>query len=125
MRVLIVEDEALLAMSYKMSLDGGECDVVGIAPNAEAANKMAGSLRPDVVLMDIKLEGDMDGIESARFIMEHYNIPVIFITGNTDEETRQRALKLNPSGYLAKPIDCEKLHKSLCIENTLPRSTQK
>jgi len=119
LRVLIVEDEALLAMSYRMALDGGGCEVVGIASNAADANIMARELAPDVVLMDIKLKGNVDGIETARHIITRYNIPVIFVTGNTDEETRKRALEVNPKGYLEKPIDCEKLQRALCMDESL------
>lgn len=116
MRILIVEDEALLAMSYKMSLEGGTCKVVGIAATAERAIAMAGRDLPDVVLMDIKLRGKVDGIEAARQIMETLHIPIIFITGNTDEETKQRALQTNPKAYLEKPIDCDELQQYLCRE---------
>jgi DNA-binding NarL/FixJ family response regulator len=102
-----------------MALEGGGCEVVGIASSAREAYSMAKARRPDVVLMDIKLKGREHGIESARSIIANYDIPVIFITGNTDEETKKRALQVNPAGYLEKPIDCEKLHQALCEEQTL------
>lgn len=119
MRVLIVEDEALLAMSYRMALDGGECNVVGVAKSADEALRLTGKHQPDVVLMDIRLRGKLDGIEAAKTIMNTHGTAVIFVTGNTDEETRTRALSIKPKAYLEKPIDCEKLHQALCVDKIM------
>ena len=114
MKILIVEDEALLAMSYKMALHGGACEVVGIARNAEEALRLTKEKQPEVVLMDIKLQGQVDGIEVAREILRDLKISVIYMTGNTDEETKKRALGTHPMAYLEKPVDCEKLQQLLC-----------
>jgi len=119
LKVLIVEDEALLAMSYKMALEEGEFEVVGIASSADEAFRLSVTKKPEVVLMDITLKGELDGIDSAKFIRTNYNIPIIFITGNTDEMTKKRALEVKPRGYLEKPVDCEKLHQALCADNSL------
>lgn len=120
MRVLIVEDEAVLALSYKMALDGGGCEVIGIAASARSAIAMTEQQHPDIVLMDIRLQGQMDGIEAAEVITKSFNTPIIYMTGNTDSETRERALLTNPRAYLEKPIDCEKLHAYLCVGESLP-----
>lgn len=111
MKVLIVEDEALLAMSYKMDLEAGDYNIVGIASNADAAFRLTELHKPDVILMDIKLQGKVDGIAAAQKIMASYNIPIIYITGNIDELTKQRAMDTNPKGYMEKPVDSEKLSK--------------
>ncbi len=116
MKILIVEDESLLAMSYKMSLSLDNCEVIGIAATANEAFRLVVAHKPDVVLMDISLKGDIDGIEAAKTISDDYGIPIVFITGNTDKLTKDRALKVNPKGYLDKPINCEKLHRVLCLE---------
>ena len=114
MKILIVEDEALLAMSYKMALNGKDCQVVGIADSSEEALKLVRELTPDVVLMDIKLKGTIDGIETAKTIMQTSSAQIIYITGNTDEHTKERALRTKPKAYMGKPIDCAKLFKLLC-----------
>lgn len=118
MKILIVEDEALLAMSYMMALEGGDCKVVGVARDAEEAVAMAAAEKPDIVLMDIKLPGGHDGVDAAREIIERFNIPIVYITSNTDEATRQRAIKTGPKAYLEKPVDCEKLHRYICLNLT-------
>ena len=108
--VLIVEDEALLAMTYEMGLNNSEkCKSAGIAYNGEDAVNQCLDCKPSVVLMDIKLSGKMDGIEAASKIIEKHAIPIIFITSNTDEHTELRARKLNPVAYWQKPIAPEKL----------------
>jgi len=119
MKILIVEDEALLAMSYKMTLDMGNCEVVGIAATAQEAIDISREKRPDVVLMDIKLQGKLDGIEAAKEIIDSFSIPIIFLTGNADEKTRTRALSVKPIAYLEKPINCDLLYAELCVEGNM------
>jgi len=104
-KVLIAEDEALLAMSYQMSLELKGCEVVGIATTGQQAIDMANSAAPDIVLMDIKLKGSMDGIDAAIQIKKIHNIPIIYITGNTDDRTRERAFLTHPLRYLEKPVE--------------------
>ena len=115
-KIMIVEDEPILALMYCKSLEKYNYDVSGIVTTGEDAVQKAGELNPDIVLMDIILEGEMDGIEAAAIINEKYNIPVIFITGNNDKSTKNRALATKPLDYLLKPINIESLHR---IINTL------
>ena len=117
-KVLIAEDESLLALSYKLGLEKRDCEVVGIVDTGEKAVVESEKEHPDVVLMDIKLAGIMDGIEAARLIMEKHGISCLIITGNTDEGTKNRALELvGPKRYIQKPVDSKKI--SIAVQNTL------
>jgi DNA-binding NarL/FixJ family response regulator len=103
--ILIVEDEVILAMEYEMIVKDMGYKVPRMAFSGYDALLLSDLYRPSVVLMDIKLAGHMDGIDTAKNIQERLNIPVVFITGNTDEEIRQKALSINPAGYLSKPLN--------------------
>lgn len=103
-RILIVEDEAILAMSFKQYLTSFGFDVVGIASTGEDAIKQTSESEADLVLMDIILKGDMDGIEAATLILEDYDIPVVYLTAHPEENIMNRAKKTFPYGYITKPI---------------------
>lgn len=106
-KVLIVEDEAIIALTYKRALqDYYITNTVSTGLDAITSVK---NNPPDLILMDIMLEGDMDGIEAARQIQNFSEIPFFFLSGNTDKKTIEKALKLNPCGYLKKPVN----HKEL------------
>ena len=107
LKVLIVEDEALLALAYQMALVKGDCEVVGIAKTAQEAIDIVEHNKPDVVLMDIFIKGDRDGISLTETLRECFDIPIIYISGNTDEQTRLRAEMTNPTAYFDKPVDCD------------------
>jgi CheY-like chemotaxis protein len=102
--ILIVEDEVLLAMNTKLSLEDNGYHVAGIATTAGQTLSIIDKGRPDAVLVDIKLSGEMNGIDLAKKIMRDYGIPVIYITGNTDERTIRRAEETGPAGLLRKPL---------------------
>lgn len=108
-RILIVEDEAVLAMMYKLGLENDKCTVVGVAHTGASAIEKAGETLPDLVLMDIKLRGAMDGVDAAIEIRKRYGTPIVYVTGNTDEHTRQRAIETDPLRYLEKPIESDAL----------------
>jgi len=103
-RILIVEDEVVVAMELEQKLAQLGYQVSGITAYGEEAVRTAGELRPDLVLMDIKLAGKIDGIEAASYIHNVYNIPVVFLTAHSDESTLQRAKLSEPFGYLVKPF---------------------
>jgi DNA-binding response OmpR family regulator len=102
--IIIVEDEAIVAMENKMNLNGVGHQILAIVSTADAALKAFNESTPDLLLMDIKLKGDMDGIEVMHVIREHSNVPVIFLTGNSDSKTKQRAANISNSSYMQKPI---------------------
>jgi CheY-like chemotaxis protein len=101
-KILVVEDERITAEDIRAGLISEDYDVVEICSRGEDAVIQAGKLKPDLVLMDIKLEGKMDGIEAAGEIRRLYDIPVIYLTAYSDEKTIERAKKTEPSGFLVK-----------------------
>ena len=110
-KILIVEDEAILAMCLQdklVDLGYGLPPAVG---SGEQAVQTALEYRPDLVLMDIKLNGKIDGLEAARQIHEFCETPVIFMSAYSDIDTLQRALLAGPAGYLVKPVRLETLGK--------------
>ena len=87
--------------------------VVGTAMKGEDAISLAELKHPDLVLMDIFLKGMMDGITAAEIIFHTYNIPVIYLTANSDVNTLERAMKTKPFGYLTKPVNANELHTAI------------
>ena len=104
-KILIVEDEAVISFGIKASLERAGYSVLGIVTTGEEAVAMALERRPDIILMDIILEGSLDGIEAARRIRQEVDIPVIYLTANADERTVNSARDTMPYGYLNKPIN--------------------
>jgi DNA-binding NtrC family response regulator len=112
-RILIVEDEAVVALDIERRVRDLGYAVAGTAAAAEDALRIAERERPDLVLMDIRLRGIMDGIEAGRQIRSQWGIPVIYLTAHADEATLQRAKETAPHGYLLKPFDEQKLRVAL------------
>ena len=112
-RILIVEDEAIVAESLKDQLINLGYQVCGTAANGEDAMRIMEHSEPDLVMMDIMLEGPMDGVEVAGRIREKNEIPVIFLTAYSDNETLQRAKITEPFGYLIKPYKERELHTNI------------
>ncbi|MCE5215336.1 MAG: PAS domain S-box protein, partial [Methanobacterium sp.] len=104
-RILIVEDEATEAMNFEKLLKSFGYEVVGIASTGEDAIKMAIEQEPDLVLMDIVLKGEVDGIEAAAKIKEDFNIPVVYLTAHPEQSVIDRAKLTIPYGYLIKPVN--------------------
>jgi CheY-like chemotaxis protein len=104
-RIMIVEDEIVSAMALEKMLGSLGYTVVKTVTTGEEAIEWARRERPDVIAMDIRLAGPMDGIEAASKIDEELGTPVIFMTGYDDKETRYRAQSLLPLGFVSKPID--------------------
>jgi len=112
-RILIVEDEGLVAITLEETLRRIGYSVVGIAMSGEEALTLTGECQPDVILMDIHLHGDMDGIEAAQKIKGQYGTPVIFLTAYSDDETIKRVVQTESSGYLVKPINTRELFANI------------
>jgi len=110
-KILIVEDEVIVAKNIENQLINNGYKVTGIAVSGEESLNSAGIEKPDIVLMDIRLKGKMDGIEAADQLRKTYGLPVIFLTSYTDEETFQRAKLTEPFGYLVKPFDIKELSR--------------
>ena len=107
-KVLIVEDEAITALDLKVSLEELGYEIVDVVDNGQDAINVAVEKRPDVVLMDINLKGDMNGIQAAAKIIE-FSIPIVYLTANIDDETFFEANKEGAYGYLTKPYNIVKL----------------
>ena len=102
--ILVVEDENIVALDMRMRLEAMGYRVVDVVETASSAIERAASLLPDLVLMDIKLKGEQDGIEAAGHLRERAEVPVIFVTAFTDERTLERAKQASPYGYIVKPF---------------------
>jgi PAS domain S-box-containing protein len=118
-KILVVEDEYILAINLQESLESLGYVVIDIADSAEGAIARATKLRPNLVLMDIRLRGEMDGIEAAEQIWHHLQIPVIYVTGHSDKSTVERATLTFPFGYILKPIKEQELY--VAIQTALNR----
>lgn len=112
-RVLIVDDERLIAEAMEMTLEDVGCSVCGIAATAEQAVALAQQCRPDVVLMDVRLKGRRDGIEAAADIRRLLGTPIVFITGSGDPATMKRMREFDNALILAKPVMPETLTQAL------------
>ena len=103
--VLIVEDEAIVAMDLKQRVESNGYSVVGVVDSAEQAIMLAEDTLPDLVLMDVQLSGEMDGIGAADVIRTRFDIPVIFLTAFSDRGSVERAVESEAFGYIVKPIE--------------------
>jgi len=111
--VMIVEDEGLVAMQIKEYLDDLGYTVPAVTSTGEEAVTKALSIQPDLVLMDIRLKGDIDGIQAASEIAKSSNIPIIFLTAYSDENTLSRAELTSPANYILKPLESKTLEISI------------
>ncbi|UII26110.1 response regulator [Fulvivirga maritima] len=103
-KILIVEDELLIAEDLKMKLEDHQFIVLDTVDSGEEALLVLQNEEPDLILMDIHLAGDLDGIETADIIQNKYQIPVIYLSDHTDQETVDRAKTTRPVSYLSKPF---------------------
>ena len=115
LRILIVEDEFFIALDAEEQAKSLGHTVVGIAVSADEAVRMAGEAKPDIVLMDIRLRGQRDGIAAALDIRDRYGIESIFVTANTDPATLTRAKAIEPIGVLEKPLTKERFKAQLTL----------
>jgi CheY-like chemotaxis protein len=112
-RVLIVEDEIIVANNLRVRLQGLGYVVVGVAASGEQAIRQAAEMRPDAVLMDIKLPGSVSGLEAAQEIRTRFDVPVIYMTGLADDATLRQANLTDPAGYVSKPFELEELRDAI------------
>ncbi|MDF1674027.1 MAG: response regulator [Vicingaceae bacterium] len=111
--ILVVEDEAIVSKDIQQSLKKLGYNIVGASATGEKAIELANEYKPDLVLMDIMLKGDMSGIDTAEKIKETLNIPVIYLTAYADENTLSKAKVTEPYGYIIKPFKEIDLHTSI------------
>jgi two-component system, response regulator PdtaR len=114
-RIMIVEDETIVAMTLEDALRNMGYTVVGPVSTADDAVRLAETEKPDLILMDIRIKGERDGISAAEEINEKHNIPIVYLTAHGDDKTLERAMKTQPYGYLIKPFRDRELHSTIEI----------
>jgi len=107
--ILVVEDEQIVALDLQQTLREFGYDAFAIASSSEAAVARAAERCPDLVLMDIRIKGAGDGVDTAAILQERYGVPVVFLTAHADEGTIDRAKRVEPLGYLVKPVKASEL----------------
>lgn len=112
-KAIIIEDNLILSILYENYLKQKVFKTLGEIKDGHTAVKLVKKYSPDIVIMDIQLEGDMDGIEAMHEIRKFSNVPVIFITGNTDSHTVKRAREITYSRFMGKPISEKKLQDAV------------
>lgn len=105
LRAVVVEDEMIISMDLQMLLEDLQVEVVGTAISADEAVAVVAAERPDVITMDINIQGDRDGVTAANEIFQKYGIRSIFISAYGDATTKARAETAKPFGWVRKPID--------------------
>ena len=118
-KIFIVEDEMIIAANISLQLTNLGYEVTGIVPRGEEALLHIQENKPDIVLLDINLKGNIDGIETAELIQKEHSIPIIYLTANADEVHFNRAKKTNPHAFISKPF--KKLDLQRAIELTVNR----
>lgn len=121
-KILIVEDNELHAENISFLSSELGYEVIGLVDNAESCLQLLSETRPDLLLLDINIQGNTNGIELAEIIKKDYNIPLIFVTSLIDRETLQAAIKTQPEAYLNKPV--EELPLASAIEIALYKNSQ-
>jgi PAS domain S-box-containing protein len=114
-KLLIVEDEPIVALDLKQEIEQLGYDVLGVAESADEALVAVGVCRPDLALMDVRIVGSVDGIQTAGLLRAAYRVPVVFLTSYSDETTIARAAREMPYGYLTKPFQSAELKATLQV----------
>ena len=122
MKILIVEDEFIIAMDMKMKLEELGYQVIGIKNSGEQAIKKIQESKPHLILMDVLLKGEMDGIEATHEIWNRFKIPVLYITAHSDNTTISRIEESPCQGFLNKPVNNDELKTG--IERALIKPPQ-
>jgi CheY-like chemotaxis protein len=112
-KMLVIEDDSIMGMEMKEVLEGFGYEVTDIVSSGDAAVKAVKSSRPDLVLMDIRLKGDMSGIEAARRMRAFTSAPITFLTGYRSEGVSKQVQEISGTYLLTKPVDFDKLNITL------------
>lgn len=111
--VLIVEDEGIIAADIKNTLRNIGFDICGVVDSGERAVKAAGEKKPDLILMDIVLHGNLDGVDASKAILDLYHIPVVYLSAHEDDKTIERTKDTHPYGFVLKPFSERELKAAL------------
>ncbi|WP_340115280.1 response regulator [Pelagibius sp. 7325] len=112
-KVLIVEDEQIIAEYFRVIVESAGYEVCGIALSADEAVKLARENDPALIFMDVRLQGEKDGVDAAFEIHRHKPVPTVYVTGSTEPETQQRIKADHPADILIKPVLSEQLLDAL------------
>ncbi len=112
-RILIVEDQTIIALDYKSRVEKMGYEVIDIVMSGEDALKKAREQKPDLILMDITLEGNIDGIQAAEELMKNDGISVIYLTAHANDTVIERYMTMKPHAYLMKPVKDNDLQKAI------------
>lgn len=115
LKIFVVEDEMIIAANISLQLTNLGYEVTGISSRGEDALIHIQENNPDIILMDIQLKGDLDGIETAAQIQKEHEIPVIFITANADDAHFNRAITTHPAAFISKPFNIRDLQRAIEI----------
>ena len=124
-KILIVEDDKTSALGVKKLLEKWDFQVSGIVGSCDDAIAITKEKNPDCIIMDIVLEGESDGIDAVNCIMHDSDIPIIYLTGNSNFENLARAIQTEPSGYLVKPLNPAELYSAVEIALQKNKSNKK
>jgi len=113
MRILLVDDDQLIRFVHQMFIERAGHEVVGLAEEETQAVRMALELKPDLVIMDIRLEDGTNGISAMHTIQQTLNIPAIYISGNSDNKTMEDAEKTIMKAFLVKPVTQDEIAKAI------------
>ncbi|WP_406655953.1 response regulator [Methanolobus sp. ZRKC2] len=112
-KILVVEDESIIGLNIKKKLKSFGYTVPAIVATGEEAIKMAEITFPDLILMDVRLKGNMNGVETAEEIRKKFDIPIIYLTAYSDDEVLEKAKKTKPYGYIVKPFKANDLRSNI------------
>lgn len=112
-KILIIEDETIISFGYRLQLERMGLEVVGTAGSSNEAEALLAQVTPDLIIMDIYLKGDKNGLDLARELHAHSPIPIIFMTASTKPEVMEGIRELKYSQYLSKPINPDRLEDML------------
>ena len=112
-KILVVEDDMIIAADISLNLTNFGFEVTGILPKGEATFEHIEQDRPDLILMDVSLKGELDGVETAKKVHESYGIPIIFLTANSDNATFERAKDARPYAFITKPFNPNDLKRAI------------
>lgn len=118
MKILLVEDEEIIAHVHRLFIEMGGHEVVAWTDNAEDAVRMAEEFKPDVIIMDIRINSEKDGVDATKEIQEKQPTPVIYVSGNSDKWTLDRIATTNYLGFLVKPILANELNDAINLHKT-------
>lgn len=124
-KILVVEDEEIVAFDIETTLQSLGYEVVGVASSGEEALEKVNLMKPHLVLMDIRIKGEKDGIQVAEEIWHQFTIPIVYLTANADSSTLQRATITEPFGYLLKPFEEKELQTTIEIALARHRAEMK